>query len=391
VPEKNPAWIPVMQPKVIDPGMSLERLRAVAKSGVFSNFGPQVRELEQRFAEIFGVPSTQVVTAANATLALTGAMSVSEASSWNIPAWTFAATAHAATMTGMPFRFVDVSPETWMIDTSAAGQAGEGTVVVMPFGTPLAEANWGDDAEVVVDAAASFGSMVDKFPTLPLRTALVFSLHATKVLGVGEGAVIVFGDADRATAFRSWSNFGFAGSRDSVSSGTNAKMSEYVAALLHTELDHWPQTLSEWTNVRTLVDAASGRTGLKLQPHSRGVIGPYWIAVFEDIEARRTAEYLLAEAGVETRRWWGPGLHRMSAFAGVPFTDLRQTESLGARYLGLPFYRGLETEQIAKIVNILEQLLTRFPSKTHASTDNSQNASAPNQLRPQSQTGSHRD
>jgi dTDP-4-amino-4,6-dideoxygalactose transaminase len=357
VPEKNPTWIPIMQPKVIDPGMSLERLRTVAKSGVFSNFGPQVRELEQRFAEIFGVPSTQVVTAANATLALTGAMSVSEASSWNIPAWTFAATAHAATMTGMPFRFVDVSPATWMIDTSNAGQAGEGTVLVMPFGTPLAEANWGDDAEVVVDAAASFGSMVDKFPNLPLHTSLVFSLHATKVLGVGEGAVIVFGDTDRATAFRSWSNFGFAGSRDSLSSGTNAKMSEYVAALLHTELDHWPQTLSEWQNVRTLVDATSDRTGLPLQPHSRGVVGPYWISILDDSEAREATERYLAEAGIETRRWWGPGLHRMRSFAGVPFTDLRHTEDIASRYLGLPFYRGLETEQIGAIMSCLGQVL----------------------------------
>ena len=344
-----------MQPKVIDPGMSLERLRAVAKSGLFSNFGPQVRELEQRFAEIFGVPSTQVVTAANATLALTGAMSVSEASSWNIPAWTFAATAHAATMTGMPFRFVDVSPETWMIDTSNAGQAGEGTVLVMPFGTPLAEANWGDDAEVVVDAAASFGSMVDKFPTLPLRTSLVFSLHATKVLGVGEGAVIVFGDADRATAFRSWSNFGFTGSRDSVSSGTNAKMGEYIAALLHTELDHWPQALGEWQNVRTLVDAASDGTGLPLQPHSRGVVGPYWIAILDDSEARRALEDAFTEAGIETRRWWGPGLHRMPAFAGVPFSDLRHTNILASRYLGLPFFRDLTHEQVDKIVRVLEK------------------------------------
>lgn len=164
MPKGNTASIPVMKPKVVDPEMSLGRLRDVANSRVFSNFGPQVQELEQRFADLFGVPSGHVVTAANATLAITGAMSVSKALSWKIPAWTFAATAHAASGTGLPFRFVDVCPETWMIDTSVPGPADEGTVLVVPFGIPFAEANWGDEAEVVVDAAASFGSMVHQFP-----------------------------------------------------------------------------------------------------------------------------------------------------------------------------------------------------------------------------------
>lgn len=169
MPKEKAPSIPVMKPKVVDPRMSLERLQNVAKVGVFSNFGPQVQELEQRFADLFGVPSGHVVTAANATLAITGAMSVSKALSWKIPAWTFAATAHAASVTGLPFRFVDVCPETWMIDTSAAGPADEGTVLVVPFGIPFAEANWGDEAEVVVDAAASFGSMVHQFPS-PTQT-----------------------------------------------------------------------------------------------------------------------------------------------------------------------------------------------------------------------------
>jgi dTDP-4-amino-4,6-dideoxygalactose transaminase len=357
VPKGNTASIPVMKPKVVDPEMSLGRLRDVANSRVFSNFGPQVQELEQRFADLFGVPSSRVVTAANATLAIAGAMWVSQALSWKIPAWTFAATAHAATSSGLPFRFVDVQPETWMIDSSAAGPAGEGTVLVLPFGVPLADADWGDDAEVVVDAAASFGSMVHQFPDLPSRTSLVFSLHATKVLGIGEGAVVVFGDFDRAEAFRSWSNFGFAGSRDSLSNGTNAKMSEYVAALLHAELDQWPQTVSEWANVRTLVDAANDQTGLRSQPHSRGIISPYWIAVLPDSDARQATEQALSDAGIETRRWWGPGLHRMPAFSDVPFTDLRHTEDLASGYLGLPFFRDLTHETVNRIAGVLGQLL----------------------------------
>ena len=133
-------------------------------------------------------------------------------------------------------------------------------------------------------------------------------------------------------------------------------MSEYVAALLHTELDQWHQTLSEWRGVRTLVDATSDQAGLPSQPHSRRVISPYWIAMLDDSEARQATERCLAEAGIETRRWWGPGLHRMPAFSGVPFTDLRHTDNLASRYLGLPFFRDLTHEQANKIIGVLEQL-----------------------------------
>lgn len=351
------ALIPVMRPKVVNPELSFGRLQDVANSRVFSNYGPQVRELERRVAELFGVSASRVATATNATLAITGAMAVSQAVSWKIPAWTFAATAHATTSLGLPFRFVDVSAETWMIDPSTITSGKEGTVVVLPFGIPLVEANWDNAAEVVVDAAASFGSMFNQFPELPANTSVVFSLHVTKVIGVGEGAVIIFGDADRAEAFRSWSNFGFAGSRDSVSAGTNAKMCEFVAALLHSELDHWPQALHEWKNLRAIVDTASDEAGLALQPSSRGIVGPYWIAVLQDNEARKKVESGLAEAGIQTRRWWGPGLHRMQAFRGIPFDNLQQTEDVASRYLGLPFFRDLTSTQVHRIVSAVEATL----------------------------------
>lgn len=347
--DKELRAIPVMKPKVVDPKKSLHRLRDVAVQGVFSNFGPQVRELENRLAKLFGVLPTQVVTAVNATLAITGAIAASQAKSLSLPAWTFAATAHAAALSGRPFRFVDVSPESWMIDVNSVTEQGLASILVLPFGAPLTDISWGDEDEVIVDAAASFGSMFDQFPHLPRNTSLIFSLHATKVFGVGEGAIVVFGDAKRANSFRSWSNFGFAGSRDSLLPGLNAKMPEYVAALLHTELDKWPLAVAEWRKKRKLADMASDELGLSSSPGLRDSVSPYWICLFHDPASREAAEDALTRLGIESRRWWGSGLHRMSAFSRVPHEGLAETDSIASRYLGLPFFRSLTDREVKQI------------------------------------------
>ena len=81
----------------------------------------------------------------------------------------------------------------------------------------------------IIDGAASLGS-IETLKNLPETSNLVFSLHATKYLGSGEGGLVVTGTKEIADELRSWSNFGFQGSRQSMTQGTNAKMSEIQAA-----------------------------------------------------------------------------------------------------------------------------------------------------------------
>ena len=74
------------------------------------------------------------------------------------------------------------------------------------------------------------------------------------------------------------------------------------------------------------------------------------IAVFESELHRDRAESKLAELGIETRRWWGDGLHRMPFFSGFRSTQsLQNTEEVASTTLGIPFYRDLEPEAIERI------------------------------------------
>jgi dTDP-4-amino-4,6-dideoxygalactose transaminase len=349
--------VPVMAPVCQDPALSLPRLQAVHKSGIFSNFGPQVKELEFRIANQLNVPPERVVMAANATLGLSGSMAVSPAKEWRIPSWTFAATGHAAKGTSLPFQFEDVSEDTWRQSISDTYSEHIGQVLVLQFGAPLSEISWAENREVVIDGAASFGSLAASFPDLPHSTSLVISFHATKVLGVGEGAVVIFGDSQRASSFRKWTNFGFTKSRDSLRNGTNAKMSEYTAALLHGELDAWDSARESWLNAKLKADAVSRRLGLDLPPGLEGTLTPYWIVLFQDELTRKAVESTLDSAKIGHRRWWGSGLHKMPVFENVPFESLAVTDDLASRYLGLPLSRTMTDDDFQTVERALQEAL----------------------------------
>ena len=330
---------------------------SVRRRGVFSNFGPQVSELELRFSEFFGVDPERVVLAGNATLALQGLIQNSHSAHWEIPSWTFAATAHAAYSSGKSFTFVDVLEQNWMTPVKERGQSSFGQLTVLPFGVPLFDFGWGDEAEVIIDAAASLGSMEkSSLMCLPNNTSVAFSLHATKVLGVGEGSVVVFGSHERANTFREWTNFGFSGSRSSKFIGTNGKLSEYVACLLHSELDNWDAIKREWIRARGIVDRISTELNIANQPGSRGVISPYWVVDLQSENSRVRAQNKLSASGINSRRWWEQGCHQMPAFSKIPRGHLPITSSLASKTLGLPFFRGITEKQVVSVARIISAI-----------------------------------
>src|ERR1700730_4022064 len=103
--------IPVMRPKLPVTESIAPYLRQIDASRIYSNFGPLARALERRLAEFFGLPLGSAVSIANPTLGIPLPLSAQHpkpGSLCAIPAWTFAATAHAATLAGLIPYFVDV-------------------------------------------------------------------------------------------------------------------------------------------------------------------------------------------------------------------------------------------------------------------------------------------
>src|SRR6185437_16302519 len=96
----------------------LPYLQQIDEARWYSNFGPALTRFEERLADRFPRP-TKAITVANATQALSLALSAMELAPGGyvvLPAWTFVATAHAVVQAGLKPWFVDVDPQTWMLD-----------------------------------------------------------------------------------------------------------------------------------------------------------------------------------------------------------------------------------------------------------------------------------
>jgi dTDP-4-amino-4,6-dideoxygalactose transaminase len=355
--------IPVLRPKLASAGHLAPYLAAIDAARLYSNFGPQTQAFEQRLASRLELEGGTVVTVANATLGLAlalAAQGVAQGSLCVMPAWTFVASAHAAVLAGLVPYFVDVDALTWALDPLAiehelrkAPTPVGAVMVVAPFGRPIDHAAWDEfkrrtGVPVVIDAAAAFDSLQVG------ETPAVVSLHATKIIGVGEGGFVASRDVTLIRNIRERCNFGFGKDRRAVTAGMNAKLSEYQAAIGLASLDMWDESRAAWMAVaRAYREALAKSNSVNLQPG----FGDTWVSstcivsVEESVHAKALQE--LAAAGIETRLWWGTGAHCQPATAVFPRTSLPVTEHLAKSTFGLPIFPDLEKDQVRHIAAML--------------------------------------
>ena len=358
----EPELLPVMRPKM--PGLDrvIPYLESMNDRRVFSNFGPLVTKAERRIASWLDVDASCVVLVANATQGLVGALENSEMHTWETPVYTFAATAQSVLQAGRTLRFQDIDRDSWIAqsgqgtETSAPG----GVLPVVPFGANVDLNRWADREYVIVDAAASLGNPPASMQTLKPTWAVVFSLHATKVLPAGEGGVVVCGSAERAERFRSWTNFGFASDRSAVGRGTNAKMSEIAGAYVNASLDEWAQTRQEWLTIREFASNIAQELGIQPTALPGDEVSPYWVVQLKDQSERDHVERNLHLNGMETRRWWPTLLTQMSAFQGFADQGFPNAKHVSETILGLPFHREMTSRDFRAIEQVLSKVLREY-------------------------------
>ena len=232
---------------------------------------------------------------------------------------------------------------------------------VAAFGCPVDADGW--DAfnqdtgiPVIIDAAGAFGNQ-----PIGRRCPAVFSLHATKSLGVGEGGFVATTDAEFAECLRRMSVFGIdMNSGYSLIPGTNAKLSEDHAAVGLAALVRWQNhrvrriaLMNEYA-----AQVMSECAGLALQ--HRPLDGDYTIFPVClprgcDIEGIRR---ILAEVGIETRRWYVPLVcDHPSLAGGKRVGSLAVCELLRDRLLGLPLHIDLSRYERLRVCTELAAVL----------------------------------
>jgi dTDP-4-amino-4,6-dideoxygalactose transaminase len=350
--------IPVMKPKLPELKYVKKYLKEMEKNRVYSNNGSLVQRLENRFANYFKVDKDLVVLCSNATTALQGAAFLVPVREFSVPAFTFTASLTGVLNSGKKIDLHDIGLHDWKITGVQEGKE-KALVEVLPFGAPLKMDENPEWDYKIIDAAASIGADPCQLDKMKTNWVTVFSLHATKLMGVGEGGIAIFKSKNFAQEFRSWINFGFAGNRNSNLPGINGKMSEITAAYGHAVLDWWDDEKNLREKIRDKINKISADLSIESITHSYPGVNPYWIADFKDSGTANRIENFLISNKIETRRWWSFGCHKMPAFsnlsAGKSFPN---TDAVASKTLGLPNFVDLSNSQLDRIRDCLETALS---------------------------------
>ena len=340
--------LPVFIPKLPTVDEMIPYLREIEATRFYSNFGPMVLRLHSELAKYFGVHVDQIVTLANATLALEGAVATSSSkeTQWLSPSWTYAATNLALERCKVEFEFGDVDQDWRLIPKDSCSAIMD----VCSFGDNLKlERFTNPNQTILVDAAASFPALKNSGQLLNEHAGpigVVVSFHPTKVLPGVEGGVFISNRPSWVEQIKIWSRFGMqTESRVSEYVGTNAKMSEYQAAVILASIKGYERLESDWVYLHDCAKEISTSLGINTHPAmDRNMISSYWIIESESESIRRLEEIAMRR-GIQTRRWWEYGCHRMPAFSYRDNFPLPKTERIAETTLGLPFHLFMGSQE----------------------------------------------
>lgn len=351
--------IPFLRPQLPSLDAIGAYYRLAEEARFYSNGGPCERLLRSRLSDYLGgVGCVPVDNATNGIMialrAVIDAAGTGDRPFVVMPSYTFVATAGAVRMLGLQPLFIDVEPGAWQMDTDALadvlGRRHAELAAVLgthTFGLPPStevQRRWRESCSehgvpLVVDAAAGFGA-VDDTGTLTGRdqVAHVFSFHATKTFGIGEGGLVTTLDEDLRERIDALHSFGFARGRLATHAGTNAKMDELHAATALVVLDGYGDVLGRRRDIASFYRE-------QLEPHGfafqTGNAGGTWQAGYvsaPDAATRTAVLAAAAEESVGVGAYYDRPVHRHPAYEDAPVHgSMAVTDDLAARALALPW------------------------------------------------------
>ena len=328
--------------------------------------GPEVAAFEAAFAEL--CEAENCVGVANGTDALElilAGLGIGPGDEVIVPTNTFVATAEAVVSVGARPRFVDVLPDTLLIDPDAAAAAvSPHTAAIMAvhlYGQmtdvpPLSQLASRHGLALIEDAAQAHGARFAGKRAGSVGTAAGFSFYPGKNLGaLGDGGAVVSDDAALIGRIRQLADHGRSRTdrygHEVV--GRNSRLDTLQAAALHVKLpgldaanqaraaavERYRKTLPAWC------------TPVGVHPHAEPV---YHLAVVQ-VPDRAATTRALDEAGIGWGIHYPVPCHRQPAFAEYAIEPLPVAEAAADRIVSLPLSPTLTGEQVERVSRVLDR------------------------------------
>lgn len=340
----------------------------------FSNNGPKVRELDEKFAEYLGVRNAICMT--NSTLALMIAIKVLGIEGEIIlPAFTFHGTVQTISFTGLTPVFCDVSQTDHIINAELIEPLlSARTCAVLGVHT------WGRACDpyglehlcktmniaLLFDATQAVGCSYHGNNIGGFGQIEIFSFQASSLFNGANGGCLTTNDDELAKRLRAMRNFHSNESSGELSFRMNGKMSEAQAVMALISLKNLHKNVSHNRNLFThYKERAQNWESLRILDINDEDESNFQFAVFKiDPELQnmnRDLLYLLLRSeGIQAEKPFYPSVHCTPPYHKLfPLyrNSLTATNSLCANLLRLPIGNKMEVCDVEKISDLLDFLI----------------------------------
>jgi len=363
---------PIIRPSLPDLDELRRKMDGMWSSGQVT-IGMHVRAFEEEVACKIGVRHAVAVSSCTSGLILAG-QALGITGEVIVPAFTFAATAHAVTWNRAIPVFCDSEPGSLNLDPrKIEKKITRKTTAIMPvsiFGVPpkvdeferLAQRH---GLQLIYDSAQALGAKVDGTWVGGFGNVEIFSLSPTKVVTAIEGGIATTNDEILAKRIRQMRDYGKADDgEDMAYVGLSARMSELHAAVGLANFHRVEELIQHRGELVSLYrELLSGLPGLRFQEVPGDVSPSYnYMVVFVDGSGGITRDTLferLKEEGIQTKRYFYPAVHNMTAYRIMKRKypgKLLVAEKASREGLALPLYEGLKKEDVEYICSRVREV-----------------------------------
>jgi dTDP-4-amino-4,6-dideoxygalactose transaminase len=331
--------------------------------------GPEVAELEERFASYCNVRHCLAVNSGTSALHLALlAVGVGPGDEVITVSMTFVATTAAILYSGAKPVFVDVDPVTWTMDPSLIEAAiTPRTRAIMPVHLhglmadmdPIMDIALRHNLVVIEDAAQAHGAEYKSRRAGSIGNLGCFSFYPGKNLGAyGEGGAVVTNEPELARRISLLRDWGQESKYNHVVHGFNYRMDGIQGAVLNVKMNY----IEAWTEARRAVASHYDRLLEKHRcrrpsppPYFRHVYHVYSVCLGQ----RDNAQRALHGAGVGLGIHYPVPVHLQTAYTNLGYEagDFPVTERLAKQFLSLPMYAEVQPEQVSEVVMKLGKVL----------------------------------
>lgn len=346
----------------------IDEISDIWESHWLTHTGPKHQKLQKNLEEFLQVPHMELFS--NGHMALELALRVMDLKGEVITTpFTFASTTQAIADVGLTPVFCDIRKSDYTLDADKIESLiTENTCAIVPvhvYGNicdykkidAIAKKH---HLKVLYDAAHAFAETVDGENVANLGDISMFSFHATKVFHTVEGGGLAFSDGNLCKEFAAIRQFGMYGKEDAEMFGTNAKMTEFHAAMGLCNLVHIREEMEKRKQAyNRYIERLSGVDGIFLCPQMENVEYnyAYFPVRFEKERFGKSRDEVTEELrknGIVPRKYFYPLTSDFSVIReNFPVQETPVARRIADEILTLPLYAGLAVEDVDLICDLI--------------------------------------